>query len=150
MKKLKAFTLVELVVSLALTAVIIGSVGTFLYFSLSMNGLLREQDRDYDVASDIAYMIREYANSETGKTYSQELATNENEVLLFNTPTKDYVYDNEAYDLVRIEEENRTVLYNGKDGYGLTSSFDAGNRVVEYTISFGNSPVLRFSVFLNQ
>ena len=149
MKKLKAFTLVELVVSLALTAVIIGSVGTFLYFSLSMNGLLREQDRDYDVASDIAHMIREYANSETGKTYSQELATNENEVLLFNTPSKDYVYDNEAYDLVRIEGENRTVLYNGKDGYGLTSSFDGGNRVVEYTISFEDSPILVFSVFLD-
>lgn len=149
MKKLKAFTLVELVVSLALTAVIIGSVGTFLYFSLSMNGLLREQDRDYDVASDIAYMIREYANSETGKTYSQEMATNENEVLLFNTPTKDYVYDNEAYGLVRIEEENRTVLYNGKDGYGLTSSFDGTNRIVEYTISFEDSPILVFSVFLD-
>ena len=149
MKKLKAFTLVELVVSLALTAVIIGSVGTFLYFSLSMNGLLREQDRDYDVASDIAYMIREYANSETGKTHSQEMATAENEVLLFNTPTKDYVYDNEAYDLVRIEGENRTVLYNGKDGYGLTSSFDSTNRIVEYTISFGDCPILVFSVFLD-
>ena len=149
MRKFNAFTLIELVVSLALTAVILGSVGTFLYFSLSMNGLLREQDRDYDVASDIAHMIREYANAETGKTYSQEMAANENEVLLFNTPTKDYVYDNEAYDLVRIEEENRTVLYNGKDGYRLTSSFDGRNNIVECTISFEDSTILVFSVFLD-
>ena len=149
MNKAKGFTLIELVVSLALTAVILGSVGTFLYFSLSMNGLLREQDRDYDSASDIAYMIREYANSETGKTYTEK-ELEPNEVLLFNTATRDYIYDNNTYDLVRIEGDNRTVLYNGEEGYEVASVFDNTKSIVEYTISFGNSPVLRFSVFLNQ
>ena len=148
MKKLKAFTLIELVVSLALTAVILGSVGTFLYFSLSMNGLLREQDRDYDYASSLAHMIREYANAETGKTYEEKPLPAE-EVLLFNAEGKDYVYDNAAFALIRIEDGNRTELYNGEEGYAVSASYSSQTNIVEYAIGFEGDPILVFSVFLD-
>ena len=119
MKKVKGFTLVELAVSLALTAVIIGSVGTFLYFSLQMDGFLRRQDQHYDAASDIARMIREYANSESEKSYD-DVALDTNQALLFTTPDEYYVYDNENSDLLRVQDEMSTTLYNGIDGYVVT------------------------------
>lgn len=148
MRKFNAFTLIELVVSLALTAVILGSVGTFLYFSLSMNGLLREQDRDYDYASSLANMIREYANAETGKTYEEKPLPAE-EVLLFNAEGKDYVYDNAAFALIRIEDGNRTELYNGEQGYDVSASYSSQTNIAEYAIGFEGDPILVFSVFLD-
>ena len=147
MKEVKAFTLMELVVSLALTAVIIGSVGTFLYFSLSMDGFLRRQDQHYDAASDIARMIREYANAESEKAYG-EVTLETNQALLFTTPDEYYVYDNESSDLLRVQGETITTLYNGEEGYVVTPSYDESHRMMEYTINYVSDPILFFSVFL--
>ena len=147
MKKVKGFTLVELAVSLALTAVIIDSIGTFLYFSLQMDGFLRRQDQHYDAASDIARMIKEYANSESEKSYD-DVALDTNQALLFTTPDEYYVYDNENSDLLRVQDEMSTTLYNGIDGYVVTPSYDESRSMVEYTISYVSDPILVFSVFL--
>lgn len=129
----RGFTLVELVVTMALTAIITGMTSAFLYFYINVNNSIDSYRKTYQNANSMAYILSTFVDQ---KNDGGLKVSSDSSLLTYSDSTNSYslYYDTET-DELRYGEDS---LY--------TSSDKTLNISITYLSEYENKQLVKFII----